>query len=64
MRIHHSIKNLPYSQDTKQRTEDGNLKNLHAVSEATRVAADYIAEHLRKNRFCINIGGDHSLAIG
>jgi hypothetical protein len=48
----------------RQATVEGTLKNLHAVSVATKAASEHIAHHLLAGRFTLNLGGDHSLAIG
>jgi len=53
-----------FSKLNQERTVSGKVKNSHAVSEATRITADAVAEQLNRNRFVVNIGGDHSLAIG
>lgn len=46
------------------RLEKGRLKNLKAVSEANERLAEIVAEVVRKKRFPLVLGGDHSIAIG
>ena len=42
----------------------GNVKRPRTVGEATEAVADAVERALRENDVCLNLGGDHSLAIG
>jgi len=42
----------------------GNVKRARTVGEATEAVADAVEKALRENDVCLNLGGDHSLAIG
>lgn len=42
----------------------GNVKRSRTVGEATEAVADAVERALRENDICLNLGGDHSLAIG
>jgi len=42
----------------------GNVKRARTVGEATEAVADAVERALRENDVCLNLGGDHSLAIG
>lgn len=40
------------------------LKNLKAVSDASVILAETVQKEVKKNRFPLVLGGDHSIAIG
>ena len=42
----------------------GNVKRARTVGEATAAVADAVERALCENDVCLNLGGDHSLAIG
>jgi len=42
----------------------GNVKRPKTVGEATGAVADAVETALKENDVCLNLGGDHSLAIG
>ncbi|TFJ92391.1 arginase [Lentibacillus salicampi] len=50
--------------DSKDHVQEGNLRNLKQVSESNRLLAEMVDEEIRKNRFPLVLGGDHSIAIG
>lgn len=42
----------------------GNVRRSNTVGNATRDVADAVERSLQENDVCLNLGGDHSLAIG
>ncbi|MDR7074949.1 arginase [Fictibacillus barbaricus] len=52
---------LPEKQDT---ANDGKLKNLSGVIEASEKLSDTVSGVIEANKFPLVLGGDHSIAIG
>ncbi|MBP1969996.1 arginase [Virgibacillus natechei] len=50
--------------DTANAVEASNLKNLKQVMEASEELASIVDQEIKKNRFPVIFGGDHSISIG
>lgn len=50
--------------DTANAVETSNLKNLKQVMEASEELASIVDQEIKKNRFPVIFGGDHSISIG
>lgn len=48
----------------REETREDNLRNLHEVVEANVNLSKVVTEEVRKERFPLILGGDHSIAIG
>src|SRR5699024_11647082 len=50
--------------DRKQREQKNKLRNLPQVAEANEELGKMVDEEIKKQRFPLILGGDHSIAIG
>ncbi|GGA78752.1 arginase [Ornithinibacillus halotolerans] len=60
----HDLGDIPINRPGVIEDTDSKLKNLEQVIEANEILAKMVDEEIKKDRFPLILGGDHSIAIG